>query len=89
MCASTESSEAERAERLARLRDLAPLILKAVPGSAIAADQPYRIADLAIDFREDVPPLDYAAVGRIVEVFSATAHRRRSLHSRQRLVRRL
>ena len=28
-----------------------------VPGCAIASDQDYREADLAIDFREDVPPL--------------------------------
>ena len=41
-------------------------ILAAVPGCALASDQLYREADLAIDFCEDVPPLPRAAVDRIV-----------------------
>src|SRR5690349_22621769 len=40
-----------------RLDALARDILRAVPGAAVAADQPYRLADLAIDFAEDVGPL--------------------------------
>src|SRR3954469_7091189 len=32
-------------------------IIAAVPGARIAADQPYRTADLAIDFAEDTGPL--------------------------------
>ena len=36
---------------------------------AIASDQPYRLADLAIDFCEDVPPLPRADVERIVAIF--------------------
>ena len=32
-------------------------VLRDVPGAGIASDQPYRAADLAIDFCEDVPPL--------------------------------
>ena len=35
-------------------------ILAAVPGAALASDQLYREADLAIDFCEDVPPLPRA-----------------------------
>lgn len=66
-----ESSDAERAERQARLAALAPLILRQVPGAAIAADQPYRVADLAIDFCEDVAPLDEDAVRKIVDIFRA------------------
>jgi HAD superfamily hydrolase (TIGR01484 family) len=60
--------EAERARRAERLAAIAARILREVPGSAIASDQPYREADLAIDFREDVPELPRAAVGRIVAI---------------------
>lgn len=61
---------AMRANR-ARLDALAPAILSAVPGAALASDQPYRIADLAIDFCEDVPALPRAEVDRIVAAFEA------------------
>jgi len=44
-------------------------VLANVPGSALASDQPYRLADLAIDFCEDVPPLPEAEVDRIVAIF--------------------
>jgi len=44
-------------------------VLASVPGAAVAADQAYREADLAIDFREDVPPLPSEAVDRIVGIF--------------------
>jgi 3-deoxy-D-manno-octulosonate 8-phosphate phosphatase KdsC-like HAD superfamily phosphatase len=37
-----------------------------VLGAALAADQPYRAADLAIDYREDVEPLAASEVDRIV-----------------------
>jgi HAD superfamily hydrolase (TIGR01484 family) len=56
----------ERALRRASLGAIAERILDEVPGCAIASDQPYREADLAIDFREDVPPLPLASVERIV-----------------------
>ena len=59
---------AERDKRAKRMDAIAKKILKAVPGSAIASDQPYREADLAIDFREDVPALPMAAVDRIVAI---------------------
>ncbi len=42
-------SATERAADLGRLEALAKKVLAAVPGAAIAADQPYREADLAID----------------------------------------
>lgn len=64
-------TEAERAADRARLDALAQTILAAVPGAAIAADQAYRIADLAIDVREDVAPLPEAAIARIVALFEA------------------
>src|SRR5207249_7627901 len=56
--------ECESARR--RLDALAAQILAAVPGARIAADQPYRVADLAIDYREDAGPLPPPAVDRIV-----------------------
>jgi HAD superfamily hydrolase (TIGR01484 family) len=61
----------ERARRDARLRSIGERILREVPGSAIASDQPYREADLAIDFCEDVPPLPRAAVARIVSIMES------------------
>ena len=61
--------EAERAANRQRLADLRDRILAAVPGAALASDQLYREADLAIDFREDVPPLADAEVDRIVAIF--------------------
>jgi len=61
----------ERTANRVRLSSLADQILKAVPGTALASDQPYRELDLAIDFCEDVPPLDEAAVEEIVRCFEA------------------
>ncbi len=61
----------ERVENRRKLDDLAGRILEAVPGSAIAADQAYREADLAIDFREDVEALPDEAVQRIVDEFES------------------
>jgi len=63
------ASPAERADNRRKLESLAQRILKEVPGTAIAADQLYREADLAIDFREDVAPLPPEAVDRIVALF--------------------
>jgi hypothetical protein len=65
-------SDAERRRDALRLLELAGEIVAAVPGAAVAADQAYRETDLAIDFREDVPPLPPAAVARIVQMFEAT-----------------
>jgi HAD superfamily hydrolase (TIGR01484 family) len=62
-------SDAERAEGRRRLAALQQEVLREVPGTGIASDQPYRLADLAIDFCEDVPPLPRADVERIVAIF--------------------
>ena len=61
-------SDEVRAAHRTRLTQIAAEILAAVPGAAIAADQQYRESDLAIDFREDVPPLAESDVQRIVEI---------------------
>ncbi|MGF1610311.1 MAG: HAD-IIB family hydrolase [Kiloniellales bacterium] len=63
--------DAERALHRQRLEALRAEILAAVPGTAVASDQHYREADLAIDFCEDVPRLPDAAVDRIVALFEA------------------
>jgi HAD superfamily hydrolase (TIGR01484 family) len=63
------ASAAERAENRRKLDRLAERILREVPGAAIAADQLYREADLAIDFREDVEPLPPESIDRIVALF--------------------
>ncbi|HEX9792089.1 MAG TPA: HAD-IIB family hydrolase [Kiloniellales bacterium] len=65
------AGDAERAENRRRLDSLAREILAAVPGTALASDQPYREADLAIDYCEDVSPLPADAVARIVALFEA------------------
>lgn len=44
-------------------------VLAEVPGCAVSADQPYREADLAIDFCEDVVALDKDAVAAIKAIF--------------------
>lgn len=63
--------EPERHADRQRLDALAARILAEVPGAALSADQPFRIADLAIDFCEDVTPLPRDAVLRIVAMFEA------------------
>ncbi len=54
-----------------RLAAIGEKIIAAVPGCALASDQLYREADLAIDFREDVRELPRAAVDRIVALMEA------------------
>ena len=57
-----------RADRL-KLTKLKLEILKKIPGADVAADQPYREADLAIDYCEDIPALPAKAVDQIVSLF--------------------
>lgn len=61
--------EPTRRANRARLDALAATILQAVPGAALASDQPYRELDLAIDFCEDVPPLPDTDIDQIVRIF--------------------
>ncbi|WP_428674601.1 HAD-IIB family hydrolase [Reyranella sp.] len=62
-------SEADRTDGRRRLEAVRADVLREVPGAGIASEQPYRLADLAIDFREDVPPLPMSDVERIVAIF--------------------
>jgi HAD superfamily hydrolase (TIGR01484 family) len=61
-------SDQQQAAARTRLDRLAAEIIAAVPGARIAADQPYRMADLAIDYREDAGPLSPEAVDDIVRL---------------------
>ena len=49
----------------ARLQEVAARVLREVPGTALAADQPFRVSDFAIDYCEDVPPLPTEKVDAI------------------------
>lgn len=60
---------AERNADRAKLNLIMTEVLSEIPGSALASDQAYREADLAIDFAEDVKPLAPAAVDDIVKIF--------------------
>lgn len=65
-----------------RLEELKRRVVEEVPGSAIAADQAFRLSDVAVDFREDVEPLGSEEVRRIGELASelGLTHRVSSIH---------
>jgi HAD superfamily hydrolase (TIGR01484 family) len=69
MRAGFAKSAQERAVDRKRLSALREKILAEVPGAGIASDQDYRIADLAVDFCEDVDPLSAESIRRIVALF--------------------
>ncbi len=58
-----------RSENRRRLEELGNLILSKVPGCALASEQQYRESDLAIDYCEDVTPLNATDVENIVALF--------------------
>jgi HAD superfamily hydrolase (TIGR01484 family) len=61
-----EQERKEGREKLERVRER---VLREVPASRIAADQPFRLTDLAIDFCEDVvPPLSREEIDRICAI---------------------
>jgi HAD superfamily hydrolase (TIGR01484 family) len=66
---------ATRAANRVRLDAVGQAILAAVPGAALASDQPYRDLDVAIDFCEDVPRLPDAEIDRIAALFHAAGAR--------------
>ncbi len=57
----------DKRKKLLAIRDE---ILSTVPGTALASDQHYREADLAIDFCEDVPRLGWDSIDKISEIFT-------------------
>jgi HAD superfamily hydrolase (TIGR01484 family) len=61
--------EQERREGREKLDQVRKRVLREVPASRIAADQPFRLTDLAIDFCEDVvPPLSTEEINRICRI---------------------
>lgn len=75
MIARYYHDEATQRENRCKLDALRHRILGEVPGSAVASDQAYRTADLAIDFCEDVSPLPPEQVSRIVTLFKTAGAR--------------
>ena len=63
--------DATRTQKRNKLEAIAKRILAEVPGCALAADQPYRETDLAIDYCEDVPPLPMDAAEKIASLMKA------------------
>ncbi len=63
-----KTSEERRNDRKT-LEQVSDEILRSIPGTALASDQLYREADLAIDFCEDVAPLKPEQVTEIVKIF--------------------
>lgn len=52
-----------------KLANIEKQILSGVPGCAVSSDQFCRLMDLAIDFCEDVTPLDKESIQKIVDIF--------------------
>jgi HAD superfamily hydrolase (TIGR01484 family) len=59
----------EREAKRTSLTALAAHAMAEVPGSAIAADQPFRLFDMAVDFAEEAGPLPLGDAERIAAVF--------------------
>lgn len=57
-----------RLRNLERIREIGAEILRAVPGTALATDQAWHAADLAIDHAEQVPPLPQVTIRHIVDI---------------------
>ncbi|MEO1171184.1 MAG: HAD-IIB family hydrolase [Myxococcota bacterium] len=59
----------------AQLDTVRDAILSSVNGARVSKDQPYRLFDLAIDFREEPPDLGLAAAEQIRAIFEACGAR--------------
>ncbi|WP_142846776.1 HAD-IIB family hydrolase [Telmatospirillum sp. J64-1] len=64
----TRDEETRRADKHG-LKRIEGRVLAEIPGCRISVDQPYREADLAVDFAEDVQPLPREDIERIVRIF--------------------
>ena len=61
-------SEDERIKGQNKLEIIKKRVLEEVPGCGVSSDQAFRIADLAIDFCEDVAPLDIDSIHKICTI---------------------
>ncbi|MCF8040130.1 MAG: HAD-IIB family hydrolase [Desulfohalobiaceae bacterium] len=68
-------TEEERRADKKKLDNIRKEVLHRVPGCRVSADQPFREADLAIDFCEDVPRLSAEEIHRIVDCFERAGAR--------------
>jgi HAD superfamily hydrolase (TIGR01484 family) len=58
-------------EKRHALESIREEVLEHVPGACIAADQPFRLFDLAVDFAEDVPCLSQEKIQEICSIFAS------------------
>jgi HAD superfamily hydrolase (TIGR01484 family) len=58
-------------EKRHALEKIGEEVLKRVPTAGIAADQPFRLFDLAVDFAEDVPALSCEEIQEICGIFAS------------------
>ncbi|NQW01920.1 MAG: HAD-IIB family hydrolase [Rhodospirillales bacterium] len=65
------ADQQQRRKNRQQLDRVAAMILRDVPGSAMASDQMYREADIAIDFCEDVAALSEIDIARIVSLMES------------------
>ncbi|MDX9799709.1 MAG: HAD-IIB family hydrolase [Spirochaetia bacterium] len=63
----------ERKQGRVKLDRIKERVLNEVPNAGIASDQEFRIADLAIDFCEDVPPLSQKEIDKICSILDEEA----------------
>ena len=61
--------EKTRNQNQEKLKEIEKEVLSSIPGSALASDQFTRLFDLAIDFCEDVEPLNKENIQNIVSIF--------------------
>ncbi|MFW6303812.1 MAG: HAD-IIB family hydrolase [Candidatus Sumerlaeota bacterium] len=62
-------NDAMRRDFRSRLEAVRKQVMHEIPGAGIASDQHYREYDLAIDFCEDVAPLEKSQIHRIQDIF--------------------
>ncbi|WP_156831226.1 hypothetical protein [Arhodomonas aquaeolei] len=63
-----KSLEAVRADQQ-RLLGIAGDVVAMVPGARLAADQTYRLVDMAVDHAQDMAPRSRAEIARIITTF--------------------
>jgi len=70
------------ADKRGELEAIKNEVLQRVPAAGVASDQPFRLFDLAIDFREDVAPLGEAEIDQICRIFAehGATHKISSIH---------
>ncbi len=73
-CTEYAQDAATRAENTLRLRDLAALVLREVPGATLARDSAGRVTDIAVDHSE-FAQLDAEQIARVVAVMQSAGAR--------------